>query len=575
MESKNYKRTLAGSVGAGMGALFNGSGRTYYIIEHKTSTKYHQAGESQKIIIDQAELGRAGSCQIRFDESCETVSRRHAAIVRDGQNWKLIHLGSNPTLINGRPISGSYYLQSGDEIQLSVGGPRMGFIVPQGRQALTSSIGMTERMNLFRQQALRPYKTALITMAVLFALAVSGLGYWNYTLGQENNELRSQLDTQMARLETLSSKADSLANLDKELNAQLETASPEEAQQIRDRIVVVRRQMSSVASQMGSVASNAMGIAKASKEAIGGVDDELREEMVSKAEEAQKKENEIKVIVSKSITIDKAAAVPNGASFSLEDYHKHIYSLKVDRIDVEYNGQAIDHGIGLSSIVCGTGFMRNDGTFVTDRQNVEPWLYSGGWKESWRHELAQYKAIGCDIIIHYKAYSQRGTGRSLSFTNSEFLVDRSGDVQQTIEITKTTRHWISVYGIVVPWVQKNKTVNTSVYTPKSLSYAEIHLGGAGIPCNSKAAMNLKGGDEIKMVGFIGNTNIHNLVPQTFNGHVQQAAGSGTINLQTSTNNRGYYGSPAFAKTENGYECIGIYTGAVGGQDRLVPAYNIQ
>ena len=70
METQNnYKRTVAGSVGAGMGAIFNGSGRTYYILEHKTSSKYHSAGESQKIIIDQIEIGRDASCQVRYDES--------------------------------------------------------------------------------------------------------------------------------------------------------------------------------------------------------------------------------------------------------------------------------------------------------------------------------------------------------------------------------------------------------------------------------------------------------------------------------------------------------------------------
>ena len=114
MDTQNYKRTLAGSVGAGMGALMGASGRTYFILEHKTPSKYHQAGESQKIIVDQVELGRDASCQVRFDESFETVSRKHAAIVRDGENWKLIHLShSNPTLVNGHPINGSYYLQTG------------------------------------------------------------------------------------------------------------------------------------------------------------------------------------------------------------------------------------------------------------------------------------------------------------------------------------------------------------------------------------------------------------------------------------------------------------------------------
>ena len=58
MDTQNYKRTLAGSVGAGMGALMGASGRTYFILEHKTSSKYHQAGESQKIIVDQVELGK-------------------------------------------------------------------------------------------------------------------------------------------------------------------------------------------------------------------------------------------------------------------------------------------------------------------------------------------------------------------------------------------------------------------------------------------------------------------------------------------------------------------------------------
>ena len=218
MDTQNYKRTLAGSVGAGMGAIMNGSGRTYFILEHKNSSKYHQAGEAQKIIVDQIELGRADSCQVRFDESFETVSRRHAAIQREGENWKLIHLSqANPTLVHGRPINGTYYLQSGDEIQLSVGGPRLGFIVPQGRQALTSSIGMTERMNLFRQQALRPYKTALTVLSVVLILAIAGAGVWIFkqdeviqSQGQliasqteEVNQLKSNYNAQVAEVQRM------------------------------------------------------------------------------------------------------------------------------------------------------------------------------------------------------------------------------------------------------------------------------------------------------------------------------------------------------------------------------------
>lgn len=176
----NYKRTVAGSVGAGMAAVFNASGRQYYILEHKTESLYHHVGESQKIIVDQVELGRDSACQVRFDESFETVSRRHAAIVREGENWKIIPISqTNSTLVNGQPIMGEAIFKSGDEIRLSSKGPLMGFIVPQGKQSLVSSIGMTERLSLFRQQALRPYKRGLWALAIILILAVAGLVAWN------------------------------------------------------------------------------------------------------------------------------------------------------------------------------------------------------------------------------------------------------------------------------------------------------------------------------------------------------------------------------------------------------------
>ena len=181
-----YKRTLRGSVGAGVSALFNGNGRRYYILEHKDASKYHKAGESQKIIIDQVELGRDSNCQVRFDETFQTVSRRHAAIIKDGDRWKLVQLSkTNSTFLNGRPVENEWYLENGDEIQLSVGGPRMGFIVPAGKQSLVSSIKMTERLDLFRKQALRPYKTAIACLACILVLVVAGLSTWNIKMQKD------------------------------------------------------------------------------------------------------------------------------------------------------------------------------------------------------------------------------------------------------------------------------------------------------------------------------------------------------------------------------------------------------
>ena len=165
---RQYKRTLRSTVGTGMSALAGGNGRRFYVLEHRDSSKYHKAGESQKIIIDQIELGCNPDCQVRFDqETWGVVSRRHAAIEREGNRWKLIHLSTtNSTFLNGRKIESEWYLENGDEIQLAVDGPRLGFIAPEGKQGLVSSIKMTERLELFRKQALKPYKRAIAAMAV-------------------------------------------------------------------------------------------------------------------------------------------------------------------------------------------------------------------------------------------------------------------------------------------------------------------------------------------------------------------------------------------------------------------------
>ena len=196
-----YKRTLRGSVGAGVGALLNGSGRRYYILEHRDASKYHKAGESQKIIIDQIEIGRDANCQVRFDESFSTVSRRHAAIVKDGDRWKLVQLSkTNSTLLNGRKVETEWYLENGDEIQLSVGGPRMGFIVPEGKQSLVSSIKMTERLELFRKQALKPYKTAIVAMFVSLIVLGCGAGYVIYNQDLDIKDLMAKTENQAALL---------------------------------------------------------------------------------------------------------------------------------------------------------------------------------------------------------------------------------------------------------------------------------------------------------------------------------------------------------------------------------------
>lgn len=592
METQNnYKRTVAGSVGAGMGALFNGSGRTYYILEHKTSSKYHQAGETQKIIIDQIELGRDASCQVRYDESLDTVSRKHAAIVKEGTGWKLIHLSqSNPTLVNGQPIQGQYFLQSGDEIQLSVGGPRIGFIQPQGAQALTSSIKLTERMNLFRQQALRPYRTAIWVLSALLLLAILGFGAWNYKLSLDNQELRKEMVVYQTKLDSLASVRQSLLQQEEQLNQELEAAPAAKKEEIRQRIVYVRSQLSSVASearnyqqQLARVTQQATdqgmdedeitSIAPASTEAVsvvraaslGDPDAEIAGETGSIAGEE---------VVADGATQSNPTA-HGDASMTIRDYYNHIYSLKIRRISVEKNGRSFDPGISLSDVICGTAFVLSNGTLVTARQNIEPWIF---WRQlggKWRKLMAEYISLGCNVIIEYDAYSTTGTAHKLSFNNQDFLIDRSGDITtETIEITKEVRVNLKDNGIEIEG-KNTKSSFISVFSPRSQCFALLRgKGGVGIPYDAGASLSSDGGTEVQVAGFKNNPDIHNLAAYIsyFKSSTSRTdTQNGTIVLQDANSNAGYLGSPAFIKEEDGsYRVIGLMVGNLFGEDRLVP-----
>lgn len=564
MDTQNYKRTLAGSVGAGMGAIMNGSGRTYFILEHKNSSKYHQAGEAQKIIVDQIELGRAASCQVRFDESFETVSRRHAAIQREGENWKLIHLSqSNPTLVNGRPINGTYYLQSGDEIQLSVGGPRLGFIVPQGRQALTSSIGMTERMNLFRQQALRPYKTALTVLSVVLILAIAGAGVWIF---KQDEVIKSQGELITAQTEKVNQVQTALDQANAEaarIKADVEAGKIAKAK--ADQL------LSEQSSKISGLQNQLYASQKELNELINSSKSEETEEVDS--ESTNVKGNDSEIVSDDLVT----------ASTDLKDYYDHIYTIKIDRIEVEYAGKRIDPGIQLSDVVCGTGFMLEDGTFITDRQNVQPWVYNieGQWKEPWRELMAQFVACGADVIIHYRAYSTKGTGKPLTFVNTDFVVNEVGDADLVVEIKREFRKaWRTYFGVqITEWTAKKYHMKVGVISKTSRSYAYIRNKGTygeGIPYDAETSVSMSGGTEIQMVGYARKTNEHNLTPQHFNDRTNvDDTQNGTIILQGQVGEAGYYGSPAFYKDEKGqYRIVGVMVGSVYGRDRLVPMKNI-
>jgi hypothetical protein len=85
-----------------------------------------RAGESFETARDRTQIGRSPDCDVFLDDV--TVSRRHAEIVREGDDYVIRDLGSlNGTFVNRHRIE-SKVLSADDEVQ--IGKYRMTFLLP-------------------------------------------------------------------------------------------------------------------------------------------------------------------------------------------------------------------------------------------------------------------------------------------------------------------------------------------------------------------------------------------------------------------------------------------------------------
>lgn len=373
--TQTYKRSLSGSVGAGLSSVFGGGGRTYYILEHKVSSKYHKAGEAQEIIVDQAELGRDSKCQVQFDESFKTVSRRHAAIVRDGDNWKLIQLSqTNTTFLNGKPVQNEWYLQSGDEIQLSVNGPKLGFIIPSGNKAKTGSIGLSRRLSLFRQQALKPYKTAMAVMATVIVLLLGG-GITYGIIDHKHDVEREELSEQ--RMQEATERFNTELKEEKDKHKALE-----------DDLINTKKQLKKIRKQINDIQAPSSTVGDGAAPRVSS-----------------------STISNKTI----AACEPS------------IYFVVMRKIVLTYDGETKT----FENVGTGTGFLLDDGRFITARHVVEPWMYPSGEDDDLSIACNLIAHNGGSAVCHLECYSP--TGKRLNFTSRQAFINRSSDKKLTVE----------------------------------------------------------------------------------------------------------------------------------------------
>ena len=501
--TQTYRRSFAGSVGAGMKSIFSGGGRTYYMLVHKVTSRYHKAGESQPIIVDEIEIGRGSQCQVRFDDSFTTVSRRHAAIVRDGEKWKLVQLSTtNSTYLNGHHVHKEWYLQNGDEIQLSTNGPKLGFIIPEGEKSKVSSIGLTARLNLFRKQALRPYKTALTVLSCVLLLAIAGLVYSHFNIDNLGEQLaKSNIEFQ------------------------------EKIAVLNDSIIK-------------------MGIRN----------DSLKKQMDQLIVDNEAQANEIKRLKKRPV---RPSYGPGNAE--LKSYDPYVYYIRTSFVDIHWSwgGMTSSKKIGWE----GTGFLLDDGTFVTARHVIEPWYFwiQGNQVQETMRDLAGNVVLGGKVVAHFVATSS--SGDSFTFTSEDFLCSRSSD---KIKLTYV-------------FEEMEAYVPLAVGGGTDWAYMRIsHSGSKGLKFDADKSKNLERNTSLTILGFpfgFGvDESLTEVSPSVTHATVSNnGLENGTIRTTNSGTEHGNSGGPVFYSDKSGkLVVIGIVSAGMGNNTGfIVPIGNFK
>ena len=84
-------------------------------------------GQIQEFAEGSVLIGRHPSCHVRFPADVTVLSRTHAEIVRDGNQFRLLDKSTNGTFVNGKRITETF-LKSGDVLAFAEGGPKVSFL---------------------------------------------------------------------------------------------------------------------------------------------------------------------------------------------------------------------------------------------------------------------------------------------------------------------------------------------------------------------------------------------------------------------------------------------------------------
>lgn len=549
-------RSLGATIRA-TGKILGGSDVANFTLMYMDGSADYAPGASQVIVYPIVEVGRDSACVVKFGKNHPSVSRKHAAFVQENGRVKIRHLSqTNQTYVrqpNGNIVTlqstgQELDLENASEIQFSSNGPKVRFLTTETR---TSSMGFTQRFHAMTKQALRPYRTAVASLAFLL-LGTSAFAYYLNNqvtiLDDDNKKLEMAFNQTSIELEETNRKLEENKNLSDAQIAKLK----------REQRALAKKRENEAWAMAKSINSKESYEAYLKLYPSGIYSSNARRAMITVTPPPPPpppgdKDKERKPPVD-----------PGSLSFKdMSSVYNDIYFIKVKSIEVSAPQLGIkkfsDRELRNAKWT-GTGFLDTKGRLITARHVIQGWRFSPCSSQE-TAIINMLETTGGTVNVVFEAISP--SGRKLEFPIRKFEYTDVSDIDGSCS-------------------QGSDIVPIKMNPPKSYKndWAYVQTGERGkIVCDNHLSKNLKSGEEIVVLGYSFGQYMqtgNELEPILSKSSVGQGGlqDGGVIRLANRGFESGNSGGPAFVERGGKVYAIGIVSSGIESIGNLVPVANM-
>jgi hypothetical protein len=433
------------------------------------------------------------------------------------------------------------------------------------------TIGLSRRLSLFRQQALKPYKQALVLMGVAIVVLVIAFAGWGYYSWQKQENLLAENAKLGRELDNLILKADSIADKSsaeyEEVVKQTEEVAARLAQsnsQLYAENRRVRREYESLQYQMEEAPPPAPATrSSAGTASAGSGTSPARSPSASNEMGAAGIHGEALAGTREAGGNTIGGILPSARD--INSYSGYVFAIQLEKTEIKHlNGRTQVVIEPLPKLV-GTGFLMNDGRFITARHVVEPWYYYNirldysifdVYSKFRLAELNQIVNNGGSVIAHYTAVSS--SGKRISFNSSLARINRTTDKMESERAGRSRIMRRTAVLDDTDWAVYQTLERSRLAHDRALSM-NLDIGTTlavqGYPWG-------RGADEAVQV-----TPIYSTCQVARNG----LDVNGTIMVSNDNTERGNDGGPVTVVGADGaYYVVGILSGSTFAKGRIVP-----